>query len=382
MRAQQGELFRFRFLTEVRFGVGIRRKISEFVAELGVNKIALVLDRDAGNSDTVKETVSTIKDYIETLVLSGPQGEPEISGLEIIREKARKFGAEAIIGLGGGSTLDMAKGLAAVLPNEKHSSEYQGFDKLEKPALPSMMIPTLFGSGAEVSASAVMINRAINKKGGINGRLVFPRMAVIDPELGLGVPRHIMGATALDALVHCIEGYVAKCATPLSRMYSRQAALMVVPALFKLSVDNSSLDALEDVAFASLLAITGLMHSESGVCGAISYPLGVHYGVPHGLSGGLAMPRAIIYNSENGCALYTDLINGTYNPEIAACKLSYNIRELITSFGLPSLSKFGVDESNIPRLAEEIFTFKGVLDMNPITIDSPMIIADLIHSAL
>lgn len=382
MKAETGELFRFRFLTEVRFGVGTRRKVGEYISELHVKKGILLFDVDAVKTASARELIDKIHSAIEVFELSMPKGEPEISELENLRSKVNGYGAELVIGIGGGSTLDMAKGLAAVLPNSKAAAEYQGFDKLEKPALASIMIPTLFGAGTEVTASAVMINREKKIKGGINGRYVFPRLAIIDPELGINAPIQIIGATALDALVHCIEGYVAKCATPLSRMYSRNAALTILPALFKLAVNNSSLGAIGEVAFASLLAVTGLMHSESGICGAISYPLGVHHGVPHGLAGGLVMQHAILFNAENGCTLYSDLITGTDSPLIAAKKLSASISELAAAFGLPSLSNFGVNRENAKKLAEEIFSFKAVLDMNPIKIGSPDIIADLINSVL
>ena len=383
MKAEEGELFRFRFLTEVRFGVGIRHKLNDYIRELSPERIVLVVDQQAAkSSESAKEAIATIHSCGEVLQMDGPKSEPKITELEQLRKEALSFDPNVILGLGGGSTLDMAKGLSAVLPNSKVASEYQGFDKLENKALPCCLIPTLFGAGTEVTASAVMINRDKMMKGGINGRFVFPTMAVIDPELGLGVPLSIMGATALDALVHCIEGYVAKCATPLSRLFSRQAALLIMPALFKLSKNPDSIEAMEDIAFASLMAITSLMHSESGVCGAISYPLGVHYGVPHGLAGGLLMPKAILFNAENGCTLYSDLVAGTYTPEIAARKLANSIHELIISFGLPSLSKFGISEENISQLADEIFMFKGVLDLNPVVIDSPQIIGKILKSAI
>jgi alcohol dehydrogenase class IV len=227
-----------------------------------------------------------------------------------------------------------------------------------------------------------MINKKKNMKGGINGRYVFPRMAVVDPELGAGAPISVVGATALDALVHCIEGYVAKCANPISRMFSRQAALTIVPALFKLAVNPKSIHAIEDIALASLLSIQGLMHSESGVCGAISYPLGVRNRVPHGLAGGLVMPKAIRFNAENGCDLYADLIEGTNTPKYAAEKLANSIQELISAFNLPSLSQFGVNRENALVLSEEIFGFKAIMDMNPVKIDSPSIIADIISSGV
>lgn len=382
MKASKDELFRFRFLTEVRFGIGIRKKIGEYIDELGVDKIALVVDGPASQSELAKETLHLIKNKTEVIELSGPEGEPQINEIEELRGKAKDFCAKAVIGFGGGSTLDMAKGLAAVLPNSKPAAEYQGFDKLEKTALPSIMIPTLFGSGAEVTPSAVMINKQRKVKGGINGRYVFPRIAVIDPELGLSAPKRVVGATALDALVHAIEGYVATCSTPLSRMYSREAAMMIFPALFKLAKDTLSVEAMGEMAFASLLAITGLMHSESGVCGAISYPLGVHHGVPHGLGGGLVMPKAIMLNSKNGCSLYSDLVPGMLKPPVGAKKLSEGISELIQAFNLAPLSKFGVTSENIPSLAEEVFSFKAVLEMNPVKIESPGVIADIIRSAV
>lgn len=382
MKREHDELLRFRFLTEVRSGIGICSKLDSFIKELGSQKIVLAYDENAVQSKAAQKAISIIKSSSDMLALNTPSGEPEIVTLEKMRDKAKRFKPDAVIGLGGGSTLDMAKGLAAVLPNVKSASEYQGFDKLENKALPSIMIPTLFGSGAEVTASAVMINREKKMKGGINGRFVFPRMAVIDPELGVGAPPAILGATALDALVHCIEGYVAKCSTPVSRMFSKQATRLIVPSLFKLASEPGSIQALEDISYASLLAVMGLMHSESGICGAISYPLGVHYGVPHGLAGGLVMPKAITHNAENGCGLYGELSGDLFSGVRAAVKLADTIKHLIETFHLPSLSKYGVNEDNVDDLAGEVFGYKGIMDMNPVKIDDASVIRDIILSGI
>ncbi|MFQ5713605.1 MAG: iron-containing alcohol dehydrogenase [Candidatus Scalinduaceae bacterium] len=382
MKTPSDELFRFRFFTQIRFGAKTSLNLAKYVQEFGLKRLILVFDQGATAAGPAKETYEYIKRYIDVLPLQGPKAEPEIDELEILRSHSEKFKADGVIGLGGGATIDMAKGLAAVLPNSKPAAEYQGFDLLEKPALPCITVPTLFGSGTEVTPSAVMINRKKNVKGGINGEFVFPKLGVIDPELAMTAPLHLIGATGLDALVHGMEGYVAKCSTPLSRMFSQQGSRMVLSALSSLALDTSSYQAMENLAFGSLLSVTGLMHSESGLCGAISYPLGVYFGVPHGLGGGLCMPAVIRWNSENGCNLYGDLIPGCFDHgKNAAQKLACNIQDLIKVFKLRGLKTFGIKSDHVDTLAKEVFKFKGVLDMNPITITEHRIIAKLIMSA-
>ena len=158
---------------------------------------------------------------------------------------------------------------------------------------------------------------------------------------------------------------------------------MILPALEKLAADPGDIQATEDVAFGSLLAIMGLMHSEAGLASAISYPLGVHHAVPHGLGGGLCMPAAIRWNADRGCELYRDLIPGClYNGRQAAEILAGEISSLIKSFHLRHLGDFGVSAANAGTLAAEIFGFKGVLNMNPVPVTEPGIIEEIINSAI
>jgi len=334
----------------------------------------LVVDPIALKSPVVSEWVTALQTTFAVHVVLTPAGEPDIYKLEHIKQAVKSQAPELVIGLGGGSTMDMAKGLAAVYTNPKHAAEYQGLDLLENPGLPCITIPTLFGSGAEITPSAVMINHEKKKKGGINGRYVFPTLALVDPEFGQGIPKPVLGATACDALVHATEAYVARCATPLSKIFSKEATLTLMDAVSLLATDSNSLAGLEKLAFGSLLAINGLMHSEAGIAGAISYPMGTLYAVPHGLAGGRLLIESIRYNTAKAPDLFKALLPQSSD---ASGTLIATVQQALDAFEIGKLGTY-FDQNGAKLIGEAAFEFKAILGFNPVEVPSAQDLTDII----
>ncbi len=379
MKIQSWESLCFRSLTELHFGSGLRHHLPFFLDRFKPKSILLVADPIVQKNPLIAEwIVSLQKNYIVHIV-STPSGEPDIYTLDTIKQDVKKHAPELVIGLGGGSTMDMAKGLAVVYTNPKHASDYQGLDLLENPGLPCITIPTLFGSGAEITPSAVMINHEKKKKGGINGRYVFPTLAIVDPELGQGIPKSILGATACDALVHAVEGYIATCATPLSKLFSKEATQVLCEAIRLLSHHSNSIEGLEKLAYGALLAINGLMHSEASLAGPISYPMGTLYAVPHGVAGGRLLKESILFNAAHKPGIFNDILP---NSKDAATELCDTVEMALSSFSIVSLRDY-FDEKGADVIATTTFeNFKPTLGFNPVPITTAQILNDLIVRSL
>lgn len=379
MKIQSWETLCFRSLTEVHFGKGIRHHLSSLLERFKATNVVVIADPYAVKNSIVSEFIQSLNTYYSVTLIHTPDGEPDIYKLEGIKQAALLSKPQVVIGIGGGSTMDMAKGLAVVYTNPQHASEYQGLDLLENPGLPCITIPTLFGSGAEITPSAVMINHVKQKKGGINGRFVFPTLAIIDPELGQGIPAHILGATACDAFVHAVEGYIATCATPFSKLFSKEATHLLTDSIRLLSKDSNCVDGLEKLAYGAILAINGLMHSEASLAGPISYPMGTLYSIPHGLAGGRLIKQSILFNDTHQPGIFNSLFAHSKDSSAQLCE---TVDLALTSFHIKSLRDY-IDEAGALRIADATFThFKPTLGFNPVPITRVEQLNDIILNSL
>ncbi len=369
MRAQAGEGFRFRMLTEVHCGIGITDDLEEHLVGLSLTNCTVVVDRNIRESLQVKRVLNILGGISNLQCIDGPAGEPDFEYLEDLKSLALANKPATIVGIGGGSTLDAAKGLGIVLTNDGPCEQYQGLDLYKNPGVPCVAIPTLFGSGAEITPSAVFFNRSKNKKGGINGRAVFPRVALVDPKMMVGAPLPLIGSTAMDALVHSIESFAARCATPVSKMFSLNAVQSLFYALNIIKEDSSCLEGLSSLALGTFQAITALMHSEQGLAGGSSYPMGVFCNIPHGVGGGRSLPHAIMFNAGKHEGLWDELATGVgWSQEAgvnSARMLAEKLLAIMKDFDVPLLGEW-LKEGDIPLLSQEIYDFQGVMEQNPV----------------
>jgi alcohol dehydrogenase class IV len=369
MRTPSDELFRFRMLTEVHCGPGATGRMAAHLSGLPTARIVAVADPNVKALQPVRAIVDQLDGMGALTFLDGPSSEPDFDYLEGLKATAAAADPTLVIGIGGGSTMDAAKGLAIVLENPGPCDQYQGLELYNRPGRPCVAIPTLFGSGAEVTPSAVFFNRKKNKKGGINGTAVFPTLAIVDPVLMAEVPLAVSASTAMDSLVHAIESSVSRCSTDVTRIFARQAARTVIAALDGLDgpARMASLGLLAEGAF---LAILSLMHSEQGLAGGASYPMGVFHAVPHGVGGGRCLPHAILANETRAPGLYDALARDAIGWSPACGKsagraLAERLIGYMERYGVPRLLRWlaGVD---LEKLSGEIHAFRGVMEQNPI----------------
>jgi alcohol dehydrogenase class IV len=367
--------FSFVLKTNMKFGPGISKNLGNLLSDQGYKRIGLIIDAGVYENDIIKEVIENIKNTSDALkIFKNTVSEPDYDFLESCKNEFLTEEFDCIVGIGGGSTMDTAKGVAVLLKNPGKAISYRGFGKIKEKGLPIIAIPTTAGTGSEVTPYAVFIDKAENKKLGINTEYNTPTLAILDPMLTLSCPKSVTVGSGMDALVHTIESFVARDSTPMSKMFSLKAFSLIFNSLYHITDDLNNIELRSKLLLGSYLAGAALMNSGAGPAGAMSYPLGVIYKVPHGPAGAVFLSKVVNVNIQKGCELYAplyDLIgNSDKNLTIKEKNVQFGkmMNDLNLKLGIPSsLRVFGVSEADIDMLTNE--TFKGLsaaIGQNPI----------------
>jgi alcohol dehydrogenase class IV len=371
-----GKMFDFSVRTRVKFGCGVRRNIGAALQEEGWQQIGVVVDHNLLKMAAVVDLLAELRQAVENLTVgSCTISEPTYESLEAVRQDFANPSLQAILGIGGGSAMDMAKAMAVLVHNRKPAIEYRGFDKMTEPVLPVVAVPTTAGSGSEVTPNASFIDSVAKKKMGINGEAVRPRYAFLDPELTLSCPPEPTIAAAADSLVHAMEALAARNTNPMARLFAREGFRQVFGALPGLKAEPGNLGLRTRVMYGAFLSGIALMHSGTGPAAAMSYPLGVHYGVAHGLGGAIFLPHVMEHNIRNGFWDYADFYDVLNDGDPIgrrdekAVKLLESIFELFKQLEVPeNLGFCGYRGTSTQRTAfiQETMELKGALNQNPV----------------
>lgn len=358
---------------EIIFGLGTLQQLGTVVKKYNAAKAFIVIDPFLNESlgekimATLKEAGVSARFYMELTP------EPALELADVCTKAVKEFGAEIVIGVGGGSSMDVAKAAAVLVTNGGNAVEYVGVDTVKKPGLPTIMIPSTAGTGSEVSRTAVFINKAKNTKGGINSDFMYPDVALLDPVLTLTVPPKVTAYTGIDALTHAIESYVARSANQVSRMYALEAISLISGSLRKAYFVGNDLQARTDMLLGSLLAGISLANAGVGAVHGLSYPLGGEYGVPHGLGNSILLPTVMEFNIPAAMGEFIDIANAMGediqlgSDREAAMASVRAIRELYQDIAMTDkLSDFKIPRAALPKMAESTLSnMKRVFDNNP-----------------
>ncbi len=279
--------FVFRMPSKIIFGVGRFNLLKEEVDLLAKKgRVLVVLDpqlRQRILSRTEKLLTGRKIDIWEI-----KDGEPTVQSVDEVAEYARRLKPTVVIGIGGGSAMDTAKAVSALLTHPGSSQRYRGQNLLVNPTVPKIMIPTTAGTGSEITQTAVLIHQG--RKGGINSPYLIPEAAILDPELLITLPPAVTTSTGLDALTHAVESYLSKNSSPLTESLSLSAAELMVNWLPKAIKEGRDIEARTFTLMGSLLA--GIALGNAGVIAghSLSYPLGARFHLPHGIANGMLLP--------------------------------------------------------------------------------------------
>ena len=275
---------------------------------------------------------------------------------------ARAFGPDLFVALGGGSSIDTAKAANLLLTNGGSMASYRGRHQAARPLLPLIAIPTTAGTGSEVQSFALIAEEGTHAKMACGDPQLAPRLALLDPELSVTMPRQVTACTGLDALAHALETAVTRPRNERSSPLSREAFALAFTHLPRALAEPGDLAARGAMLRAACLAGAAIEHSMLGAAHALANPLSAHYGLPHGHAVGLLVPHVVRFNAEDPSAaeVYAELaraagIGGAQgSPRTAALELAARLAELLLRAGLPGrLGDLGVTDAALPALAAE-----------------------------
>lgn len=234
--------------------------------------------------------------------------EPTTALVDAYAKALRKNTPELVVGVGGGSTLDLAKAVAVMAVNEGSVEAYHGTGRRLSRGLRKIMVPSTAGTGAEVTPGAVLVNESTRFKRAISGEGVTPEVAVLCAELTLTMPLEVTAATGMDAMGHAVESYTSPAANVITRMYATQALALLARSLPQVLETPNDLGLRADVQLAAALAGCAICNSDTGAAHALSYALGLERDVPHGHAIAWLLPEVVFRNVELGCERYAELL--------------------------------------------------------------------------
>ena len=368
--------FGFTLETRVRVGDGVAFEAVDYAEQHDARRVAALVDAGLSRNEHAQELISRLETAVPGLiVLENEVAEPDYDYLDEFRNRV-PADLDLLVAMGGGSTLDLAKAVSVLATNPGPAISYRGFDLIEKPGIPLVALPTTAGTGSEVTPNAVFTDRREQRKLGINTSRYLPRLALLDPRMTVSCPRAVTVSAGMDALVHSVESYVAQAANPLTRIYSREAFELVMRHLPVAAEQPEDLEARSGMQLAALIAGAALMNSGAGPAGALSYPLGAIYGVPHGLAGAVFLARVAEWNVERGADVYAGLAGGLPQPpadgsaDERAVAVARALRDLSDRLDVPrTLEPFGVSRDKLPEFVDNTMLLEGALLQNPVPVD-------------
>ncbi|MBN4080850.1 iron-containing alcohol dehydrogenase [Caldithrix abyssi] len=293
----------FSINTNTLFGVNCTYNVPILLQKYGYNNIGIIIDETVAKLPVIDSRLTEWQRKglkLKKVFHSRSKMEPDYDYLDKIVEEFRLCEYDAIIGIGGGSTLDLAKGVGILLMNPGHGIDYRGMDKVKAPGVPVVLIPTTAGTGSEVTQTASFIDNNDKTKLGINGKYVDCFMSFLDPSIIIGCPPAVTLSSGLDALVHAIEAVTVEDANQVALLFGIEAVKLLFKGL-SIAIDQPScLEGRADTFLGSHYAGIAMWNAQGGPASGISYPLGVHYGVPHGFAGGILLPHVVSINIEKG----------------------------------------------------------------------------------
>ena len=367
--------FTFQTVPVLHFGEGCLSGLPEQVAALRARKPLIVTDKGIVSAGLIAPVQSELENAgLQAEIFDEVVADPPEAIVRNAIDFARNSSVDIVIGLGGGSSLDTAKVVAALaIDDAQPIADIYGVGLLAKKGLPTIMIPTTSGTGSEVTAISIITTGETTKAGIVSPHL-YADVALLDPALTLGLPADVTAATGIDAMVHAIEAFTGQHAkNPVSDMLAIEALKLLTANIETACSDGSNMVAREAMLRGSMLAGQAFANSPVGAIHALAYPLGGIYHIPHGLSNALVMPYIMQFNLEAAAPLYAELADaldierGAENSiEARAQQLIDYLEGLAVSVKAPrKLRDIGIGEDAVDELAEAAMLQTRLLINNP-----------------
>ena len=352
--------FTFNTTSGIRFGSGMSVSSSHEISKILGSNILFITDKDLMSLKLTEPTINKLKKFSPTVeIFEDVEADPSLKTLLKSIEIGKKMNATGVIGFGGGSSMDVAKLTSLILGSNENIEEAWGVSNAKGPRLPLVLVPTTAGTGSEVTPISIITVGEEEKKG-VSSPIILPDVAILDPDLTIGLPAHTTAATGIDAMVHAIEGYASanKNNNPISKMLSIEALKLLGGSIEKAVFDGSNIEARGNMLIGAMLAGKSFANSPVAAVHALAYPIGGTFHVSHGLSNSLVLPYVLRFNSADNKATkdYAELapyvfpdINTNQGSQAVCSEFIDRMESLSKKLGLPQKLR----EVNIPKEACE-----------------------------
>ncbi len=350
--------FTFNTTAGIRFGSGMSVSSSQEICKILGSNILFITDKDLMSLKLTEPTLNELKKFSSKVeIFEDVEADPSLKTLLNSIEIGKKMKATGVIGFGGGSSMDVAKLTSLILGSDENIEEVWGVSNAKGPRLPLVLVPTTAGTGSEVTPISIITVGEEEKKG-VSSPIILPDVAILDPDLTIGLPAHTTAATGIDAMVHAIEGYASanKNNNPISKMLSIEALKLLGGSIEKAVFDGSNIEARGNMLIGAMLAGKSFANSPVAAVHALAYPIGGTFHVSHGLSNSLVLPYVLRFNSADNKATkdYAELapyvfpdINTNQGSQAVCSEFIDRMESLSKKLGLPQKLR----EVNIPKEA-------------------------------
>lgn len=363
--------FSFSIPQEIIVGKGSLAKLPEAAKKLGGAHGFIISGPHLNKMGVVASCASALEQAgIKTDAYTDTEANPAVETVEKATLAFKESGADFIVALGGGSPMDVAKAVGVVAKYGGSITEYEGGGKVPGDIIPLIAIPTTAGTGSEVTAFSVITDHSRNYKLTVFSYKLIPSYAILDPDLITTAPVSVAAACGIDAMVHALEAYISKAATPFSDAMAEKALELIGANIRKYVADRTNIEAAEGMLAGSLFAGIAFSWARLGDVHAMSHPVSAFFHVPHGVANAILLPTIVEYNALADCGKYEKIYNyisivpaleGTFEPSMLVDLL----KELNDQLGIPaSLSEVGVTEDKFDAMADDAMK-SGNIAVNP-----------------
>lgn len=379
----------FRIPSNLRFGVNAFYSLNEEIQGLGCKKIAVISDKGLEKAGLVQKVLDLIGDLqIPIVTFTDIEGEPTFDIVRKATEFVRISSCDLVIGIGGGSALDVAKTSAALADKEDIEPYLSGEARVKSRSVRCILLPTTSGTGSEVTMNAIFGDTEKQMKRGIVSECFLPDVAVIDPALTVSCPPRVTAASGVDAFTHAIESYISVNSTPLTRMYAEKAMTLFAPSIVRAVHHGSDIEARTNMSWVSVLAGVSLANAGVGAVHALAYPLGGTFHIEHGVANALLMPYVFEVIGTTcipqmvEVAQILNLGEFNHHPEQALPAVTEYLFYLLEVLDLPmSLKELGIKEDDLASMALQAVKIDRLLKNTPYRLNEKKIY-DIYHNSL
>lgn len=363
--------------TRVVFGVGMLNRLGDLARESGARQVLLVSDpgiRQAGHEARARQSLANagLKVHLFDDVQPNPTTEDVDRGVAFARGQS----IDLLVGLGGGSSMDVAKGINFLLTNGGTMADYKGTGRATKPMLPLIAIPTTAGTGSEAQSYCVIGDAQTHMKMACGDKKAAARIAILDPELSVTMPASVTAVTGIDAISHALESYVTKSRNPVSMLLARRAWNLLCRSFPVVMREPTNLSARGAMLLGAHLAGAAIENSMLGATHALANPLSAHFGLIHGNAIAIMLPHVVRYNSSEVGTLYGALAEDAKlcdaeDPE-AGELLAVYLRNLANRAGCPSTLSVcpGIADLMTTLSQEAAQQWTGQFNPRPVSVES------------